>query len=113
MTFCRLQGDAVGAERHAGNEFRADGFAAFFASYKAEIVHLASIAQAGGVEIFCIGNDMSSLSGAQYRSYCTDLISAVREVYYGELTYAALLTKLQRSASVISSMSSASTPIRR
>jgi Ca2+-binding RTX toxin-like protein len=63
--------------------------ATFFASYKAEIVHLAGIAQAGGVDIFCIGNEMSSLSGAQYRAYWTDLISAVRNVYHGELTYAA------------------------
>jgi hypothetical protein len=61
----------------------------FFASYKAEIVHLASIAQAGGVETFAIGNEMSSLSGPQYRGYWTDLISAVRQVYHGELTYAA------------------------
>jgi Ca2+-binding RTX toxin-like protein len=63
--------------------------AVFFASYKAEIVHLATIAQAGGVEIFAIGNEMSSLSGQQYRGYWTDLIAAVREVYHGELTYAA------------------------
>ena len=63
--------------------------AAFFASYKAEIVHLAAIAEAGGVEMFAIGNEMSSLSGAQYRGYWTDLIAAVREVYHGELTYAA------------------------
>lgn len=63
--------------------------AAFFASYKAEIVHLATIAQTGGVATFAIGNEMSSLSGAQYRSYWTDLISAVRQVYHGELTYAA------------------------
>jgi len=62
---------------------------AFFASYKAEIVHLAGLAQAGGVETFIIGNEMSHLSGPQYRSYWTDLISAVREVYHGELTYAA------------------------
>src|SRR5260370_330038 len=62
---------------------------AFFASYKAEIVHLASIAQAGGVATFAVGNEMSSLSGSQYRSYWTDLISAFREVYHGELTYAA------------------------
>ena len=62
---------------------------AFFASYKAEIVHLATIAQAGGVETFAIGNEMSSLSGSQYRGYWTDLISAVRQVYHGELTYAA------------------------
>ena len=62
---------------------------AFFASYKAEIVHLATIAQAGGVATFAIGNEMSSLSGQQYRGYWTDLISAVRHVYHGELTYAA------------------------
>jgi len=61
----------------------------FFVSYKAEIVHLASIAQAGGVATFAIGNEMSSLSGPQYRGYWTDLISAVRQVYHGELTYAA------------------------
>jgi len=63
--------------------------AAFFASYKTEIVHLATVAQAGGVETFAIGNEMSSLSGAAYRSYWVDLIAAVREVYRGELTYAA------------------------
>jgi Ca2+-binding RTX toxin-like protein len=61
----------------------------FFASYKAEIVHLASIAQAGGVHTLAIGNEMSSLSGPQYKGYWTDLISAVRQVYHGELTYAA------------------------
>jgi hypothetical protein len=63
--------------------------AGFFASYKAEIVHLATIAQAADVEMFAIGNEMSSLSGQQYRGYWTDLIAAVREVYHGELTYAA------------------------
>lgn len=63
--------------------------AAFFASYKAEIVHLATIAQQTGVEVVAIGNEMSSLSGAQYQSYWTDIISAVRGVYHGELTYAA------------------------
>jgi hypothetical protein len=62
---------------------------AFFASYEAEIVHLATIAQAGGVGTFAIGNEMSSLSGPQYLSYWTDLISAVRQVYHGDLTYAA------------------------
>ncbi|WP_161849952.1 calcium-binding protein [Bradyrhizobium sp. CCBAU 051011] len=61
----------------------------FFASYKAEIVHLATIAQAAGVETFAIGNEMSSLSGAPYRGYWIDIIGAVRDVYHGELTYAA------------------------
>ncbi|KRR24135.1 hypothetical protein CQ14_15560 [Bradyrhizobium lablabi] len=63
--------------------------AGFFASYKAEIVHLATIAQAAGVETFAIGNEMSSLSGASYRGYWVDIIDAIRQVYHGELTYAA------------------------
>jgi Ca2+-binding RTX toxin-like protein len=68
----------------------------FFASYTAEIVHLATIAQAGGVETFAIGNEMSSLSGQQYRGYWTDLIAAVREVNHGELTYAAATDEASR-----------------
>jgi hypothetical protein len=63
--------------------------ASFFASYKAEIVHLATIAQEGGVATFAIGNEMGSLTGEQYRSYWTDIISSVREVYHGDITYAA------------------------
>ncbi|WP_407174640.1 glycoside hydrolase family 113 [Bradyrhizobium sp. STM 3562] len=63
--------------------------ATFFANYKAEIVHLATIAQEGGVATFAIGNEMGSLTGAQYRSYWTDIIAAVRQVYHGEITYAA------------------------
>jgi Ca2+-binding RTX toxin-like protein len=70
--------------------------ASFFASYTAEMVHLATIAQAGGVEIFAIGNEMSSLSGQQYRGYWTDLIAAVREAYHGELTYAAATDEASR-----------------
>jgi hypothetical protein len=62
---------------------------AFFASYTAQIVHLAGIAEQGGVATFAIGNEMSKLSGAQYLPEWTDLISAVREVYHGELTYSA------------------------
>jgi len=34
-------------------------------------------------------HEMGSLSGQQYSGYWTDLISAVRQVYHGELTYAA------------------------
>lgn len=69
---------------------------AFFASYKAEIVHLATVAQAGGVATFVIGNEMSSLSGQAYRGYWTDLITAVRQVYHGELTYAAATDEASR-----------------
>ncbi len=38
---------------------------------------------------FAIGNEMGSLTGSQYRAYWTDIISAVRQVYHGEITYAA------------------------
>jgi len=62
---------------------------AFFTSYTAEIVHLAEIAQAGGVETFAIGNEMSKLTGSAYLPQWTDLIAQVRAVYHGELTYAA------------------------
>jgi Ca2+-binding RTX toxin-like protein len=68
----------------------------FLASYQAEIVHLATIAQAGGVETFAIGNEMSSLSGLQYLGYWSDLISAVRQVYHGDLTYAAATDEASR-----------------
>lgn len=61
----------------------------FFASYKAEILELAQIAQTSGVESFSIGNEMSSLSGEQYRGYWVDIIEAVRAVYDGTITYAA------------------------
>lgn len=61
----------------------------FFNSYKTEIVHLATIAQQGGVATFAIGNELSALSGAQYLPEWTDLISAVRQVYHGDVTYAA------------------------
>jgi glycosyl hydrolase family 113 len=62
---------------------------AFFASYKTEIVHLAEIAQQTGTEVLALGNEMSSLTGAQYKGYWTDIIQSVRAVYHGELTYAA------------------------
>ncbi len=62
---------------------------AFFASYTAEIVHLATIAEQGGVETFAIGNEMSKLTGAEYLPEWTNLIAQVRAVYHGDLTYAA------------------------
>jgi hypothetical protein len=62
---------------------------AFFASYKAKILEYAQLARDTGVETLSIGNELSSLSGAEYRSYWLDIIAAVREVYHGTITYAA------------------------
>jgi Ca2+-binding RTX toxin-like protein len=63
--------------------------ATFFESYKAKVVEFAQLAQATGVEQFSIGNELSALSGADNREYWLDVISAVREVYDGTITYAA------------------------
>ncbi len=64
---------------------------AFFSSYTTEIVHLAAVAQEGGVTTFAIGNEMSSLSGPQYASNWVNLILQVRQVYHGQLTYSAAI----------------------
>jgi len=63
--------------------------AAFFASYKAEMLDLAHVAEQSGVESLSIGNELAKLSGADYRGYWTDLIDSIRSVYHGTLTYAA------------------------
>jgi Ca2+-binding RTX toxin-like protein len=63
--------------------------AAFFASYKSEMVHMAEIAEQAGVTMLSIGNELGKLSGPQYRSYWVDLIDSVRAVFHGEITYAA------------------------
>jgi hypothetical protein len=62
---------------------------AFFASYRTQIVEFARLAEEMGVEMLSIGNELSSLSGEQYRPYWLDIIAAVREVYDGTITYAA------------------------
>ncbi|MCA6107773.1 glycoside hydrolase family 113 [Bradyrhizobium cenepequi] len=66
-----------------------DDPSAFFASYKAEIVHLAELAQQAGVSMFVVGNELGKLSGPEYRNYWADIIDSVRAVYHGEITYAA------------------------
>jgi hypothetical protein len=68
--------EITGLDGTASYQLAPSDVASFFASYKAEIVHLATIAQEGGVATFAIGNEMGSLTGAQYRSYWTDIILA-------------------------------------
>jgi hypothetical protein len=70
--------------------------ATFFSTYKAEIVHLAQIAQQTGVKTFAIGNELGGLSTPPYLSYWTDIIQAVRAVYHGELTYAAATDEIYK-----------------
>jgi Ca2+-binding RTX toxin-like protein len=63
--------------------------AAFFASYKAKMLDFAHVAQQAHADSLSIGNELSELTGSQYRSYWVDLIHAVRQVYQGPITYAA------------------------
>jgi hypothetical protein len=62
---------------------------AFFASYKAMIVDEATRAQANGATSLCIGAEIDQLTGRAYLSKWTDIISAVRAVFSGKLTYSA------------------------
>ncbi|MGD0829529.1 MAG: hypothetical protein ABR907_01205 [Terracidiphilus sp.] len=73
-------------------EFEPTDSAAWFASYQTFIVHYATIAQAQGVDLFVIGCEFATLSGSTYQSNWETIISAVRAVYTGPITYAANAT---------------------
>ncbi len=59
---------------------------AWFSSYKAFILHYASIAQLTSVELFCIGTELTNLSS---RSEWVGIIDSVKDVYDGMIVYAA------------------------
>ena len=63
--------------------------AAWFTSYRAFITGYASMAQAAGVEMFCVGTELKTLSGAANLAEWTTTIAAIRSVYSGPLVYAA------------------------
>jgi hypothetical protein len=63
--------------------------AAWFRAYTDFIIHYAKIADAYGVEMLAIGTELKSVSGNDYRSEWDYVISRIREVYSGILTYAA------------------------
>jgi PKD repeat protein len=64
--------------------------AAWFASYTTFINHYAAIAQAQSVELFCIGCELKTMSGAGNLSSWQTIIAGIRGVYSGPLTYASL-----------------------
>ena len=63
--------------------------ATFFASYKQMILAQAQVAQQHGAQMLSIGAELDQLAGPQYLSYWTDIISSVRAVFSGKLTYSA------------------------
>src|SRR5262249_927011 len=63
---------------------------AFFASYKSMIVAQAQVAQAHGAALLSIRTELDQLAGSAYLAYWTDIISSVRAVFSGQLTYSAI-----------------------
>lgn len=60
----------------------------WFANYKTMIVEYAKLAQSSKAEMFSIGVEYQSLTVAKYLPYWNDIITAVKQVYSGPLTYA-------------------------
>lgn len=59
---------------------------AWFDSYEEFVLHYANIAQLTGVEIFCVGTELRSLSS---RAEWLDIIASVRSMFDGMIVYAA------------------------
>ena len=78
---------------YSAGEFRSyynpTNAADFFASYQTMIVQEATLAQAHGATLFCIGTELDQLAGSAYETYWDNIISAVRGVFSGKLTYSA------------------------
>lgn len=82
-----LLDDPTHCRSQIGPDFSSGDWAAWFASYDAQIVHYANLAAATHCEQFCVGCELDSSipDEAAWRQ----VISDVRAVYGGKLTYAA------------------------
>jgi len=82
-----LSNDAAHWRGEIGQGFGEAQWAAWFTSYTRFITHYAQLAQACGVEQFCVGCELSATQGrvSQWRA----AIAGVRSVYHGSLVYAA------------------------
>jgi len=63
---------------------------AFFNSYQTMIVSAAQEAQSAHAQIFDIGTEIDQLTGPQYATQWNQIITAVKAVYTGKLTYSAI-----------------------
>jgi len=84
---------------YSASEFRAyfnpgaagsAGANSFFASYTNLMVQEATLAQQNGAQLFCIGTELDQITGPSYESYWDTLITDVKQVFTGKLTYSAL-----------------------
>lgn len=65
--------------------------AAWFESYRRMIDGYARMAERHGVEMFCVGAELDSLSGPEWNPEWTITVAEVRLAYHGELTYGATI----------------------
>jgi len=61
----------------------------WFASYEEHMVALATLANSVGCDMFVVASEIQSLSGAAYAENWRRVVASVREVYGGEVAYAA------------------------
>ncbi len=61
----------------------------FFSSYQAILVQQASVAQQAGASVFCLGTEIDQLTGPAFASQWNNIITAVKGVFTGKLTYSA------------------------
>src|SRR5262245_44006831 len=73
-------------------DFNPSNPAAWFQSYTQLVLHYAQIAQEEGVELYCMGTEFKTISGAANRDRWVAVINAIRGIYSGPLTYAANAT---------------------
>ena len=73
-------------------DFNPSNPAAWFQSYTQFILHYGQIAQEEGVELYCMGTEFKTISGAANRDRWVAVINAIRGAYGGPLTYAANAT---------------------
>jgi len=71
-----------------GNYAPSGNGAAFFANYDPIIVHYAQLAAANGVSVFVVGGETDQLAMSNPTAW-RSLVSQVRAVYHGPVTYAA------------------------
>ncbi|WP_435624249.1 glycoside hydrolase family 113 [Flagellimonas sp.] len=61
---------------------------AWFQSYRINMLHYARMAEQTGAELFCVGTELRTSIKRQPDAWCK-LISEIKEIYSGKLTYAA------------------------
>ena len=61
----------------------------WFRNYADIMLHYAEMAQANGVELFCIGTELTSVATTKEKLWREKIIAPIRGIYKGLLTYAA------------------------